>query len=197
MGGRKARQGNFSRAYKGPREVGLFDWAKSRQAYADQMARQVEEGKTDSETNLWRENGLHLMSPEDRDKFLEVRAMRRGGAFKPHVNLTAEDRSRGGRSSHARKADVPEIVRLYTEENQKPQTIADSMGLRVETVREWLKKRGVWDKSKHMNKDKPEGSGKKASHVCSKGHYKEPGQACLTCHADYQREYQRTRRRRR
>jgi DNA-directed RNA polymerase specialized sigma24 family protein len=193
----EVRRGRFATAYRGPsRRQGGLDWDSMRADYFARMRDQVARGVDDQETHVWRENELHLKTDAEIAKFLEARAIRKTASWTPSSNLTNADRSRGGRAITPRKANVPEIVRLYVEENMKPDDIAQEQGIRVDTVRDWLKKRGVWDKFKHMphSGERTPGSGKSGSHVCAKGHYKEPGRACLTCDADHRRERRRANR---
>ena len=170
------RSGRFAKTYQGPdKHQGGLDWDKIRADYYARMRAQVAEGKTDRETMLWVELGLAVKSDSEIASILEGRAIRRAGALSlQKSSLTPEDRARGGRSGGARKANVPEIVRLYTEEDMKPEDIARDQGIRVETVRDWLKRRQVWDPNKFRSGWKGDlsnrGPGPKPRETCSRGH---------------------------
>lgn len=197
-GFRYPKKGNLARARTAPapnKDIGL-DWGGVRERYLLRVAQDAANGSMQPEAQIWRDNDLDNKSPEERERIMNARALQRIGAATPRrSSLTPAARSRGGSSSDSRKADVPEIVRLYVEMNLKPAVIAERMGLNVETVRTWLKRRGVWDKTKHAAGpgQKTPGSGIKATDTCHKGHKHPLGKGCSKCAVERTRDRRQNR----
>lgn len=168
---RQARQGALANSYKGPNHDQGLDWNSVRTAYYARMRDQVERGVQDAETQIWRENQLHLLADSQVAKFLERRALsKQPSKILRGIPLSPEARAKGGRKRGS-GLDVDRMVELYAE-GVKPDAIALQMGHAPATVRGHLKARGVWDGGKHKRGQftGTSGSGPEQKTVCSRGH---------------------------
>lgn len=154
---RGEKRGNLNWGGKEPDRVynqGL-DWDAVRRANHARVIDEIYQGIDSPETRLWKKHDLESMATAERDKFLERHALSKGSSQTPRgSSLTPEARARGGRHRVARKADPPEIERLYVEEGKAPNEIALAQGLSPWTVINWLRQRGVYDPKKHLGKTK-------------------------------------------
>jgi hypothetical protein len=172
ISGARRKKGNFANSYRGPdsRENQGLDWDKIRREYHDRVMRAVEAGVDNPETRLWKKHGLMDMEFDQRDEILKREALARAGS--PPLrgsSLTPEDRARGGRKRSS-GLDTDRMVELY-EQGLKPNDIALKMGHAPETIRNHLKRRGVYDRSRfRQGFTGTAGPGPQQLAVCSRGH---------------------------
>lgn len=143
----RRKSGNFSDGAKYPDKLNKgLDWQAIRDARAARLDAEIESGKV----RIGVEHEVHVMGLSDAD----AEKLALGEVIKKSTPKPKQPRYVKKR----KEVDLDLLVQLYTEGNMKPKDIGLQVGLGVETVIRYLKKReGIYDPNKYRNPENKRG----------------------------------------